>query len=155
MLRGPFGAPYEFLWANPYQPGLSYDHAPLVYHDPALGRLFARSSWDDSARWFGYFEGAAQIFDGGRVTTLNPKLAAPSISLDASLVCFGSGSPKFRITVEEEQPVFLVGLEARRTYQVEVDGQEMFEAATDPGGILELSVPKVRDTGIRVHPPAR
>ena len=155
MLRGTFGAPYEFLWANPYQPGLSYDHAPLFFHDAALGRLFARSSWDDTAKWFGYFDGAAQVFDGGRVATLNPKLAAPSISLDASLVCLGSGSPKFRIAVEEEQPVFLVGLEARRTYQVEVDGQEMFEAATDPGGILELAVPKVRDTGIRVHPAVR
>src|SRR5262249_15321323 len=26
MLRTPFGAPYEFLWANPYLPGLSYYH---------------------------------------------------------------------------------------------------------------------------------
>ena len=24
MLKSTFGAPYEFLWANPYQPGLSY-----------------------------------------------------------------------------------------------------------------------------------
>src|ERR1700691_2585368 len=35
MLRGTFGAPYEFLWANPYQPGLSYFQAPLVVHDAA------------------------------------------------------------------------------------------------------------------------
>jgi len=28
LLRGTFGAPYEFFWANPYQPGLSYYHAP-------------------------------------------------------------------------------------------------------------------------------
>jgi len=34
MLRGTFGAPYEFLWANPYQPGLSYYLVPLVYHNP-------------------------------------------------------------------------------------------------------------------------
>ena len=33
MLRGTFGAPYEFLWANPYQPGLSYYHVPLIYHN--------------------------------------------------------------------------------------------------------------------------
>ena len=33
MLRGALGAPYEFLWANPYQPGLSFEHVPLVFHD--------------------------------------------------------------------------------------------------------------------------
>ena len=38
MLRGTFGAPYEFLWANPYQPGLSYYHVPLVYHNPDSGQ---------------------------------------------------------------------------------------------------------------------
>src|SRR5689334_3305519 len=32
ILKGTFGAPYEFLWANPYQPGLSYYHVPLIYH---------------------------------------------------------------------------------------------------------------------------
>ena len=57
MLRGTFGAPYEFLWANPYQPGLSYYHVPLVYHNPDFGKLFIRSSWDNTAHWFGYFDG--------------------------------------------------------------------------------------------------
>ena len=37
LLRGTFGAPYEFLWANPYQPGLSYFQAPLVVHDSLFG----------------------------------------------------------------------------------------------------------------------
>ncbi len=155
MLRGAFGAPYEFLWANPYQPGLSYDRAPLVYHDAALGRLFARSSWEDSARWFGYFDGTAQISDSGRVTSLNPRQAISALALGSAAICFGSGSPKFRIALDGEQPVFLVGLEPRRIYQVEVDGHEMFETATDPGGILELSLPKTRETGIRVRPAPR
>lgn len=43
LMRGMFGIPYEMLWANPYQPGLSYYHVPLVYHDEMFGRLFARS----------------------------------------------------------------------------------------------------------------
>ena len=54
MLRSTLGAPYEFLWANPYHPGLSYYLAPLVFHDELFGRLFIRSSWDESARWLGY-----------------------------------------------------------------------------------------------------
>ena len=57
MLRGTFGAPYEFLWANPYQPGLSYYHVPLIYHNADFGKLFVRSSWDEDAEWFGYFDG--------------------------------------------------------------------------------------------------
>jgi hypothetical protein len=44
-LRSTFGSPYEFLWANPYHPGLSYFLAPLVFHDETFGRLFIRSSW--------------------------------------------------------------------------------------------------------------
>ena len=45
LMRGGWGV-YEFLWANPYQPGLSYFHMPLVFHEVATGHLFARTSWD-------------------------------------------------------------------------------------------------------------
>ena len=38
QLRGTYGSPYEFLWANPYQPGLSYHHMPLRLHDNRAGR---------------------------------------------------------------------------------------------------------------------
>ena len=65
MLRGTFGAPYEFLWANPYQPGLSYYHVPLIYHNADFGKLFVRSSWDEDAEWFGYFDGVLQMFSQG------------------------------------------------------------------------------------------
>jgi len=71
LLRGPLGAPYEFLWANPYQPGLSYDHAPLVDYDPAFGRLFVRSDWLDTAEWFGSFDCVMQAFRDGRVVPID------------------------------------------------------------------------------------
>jgi len=45
QLRSPLGAPYEFLWANPYQPGLSFTLLPLVYHNPDSGTVFIRSDW--------------------------------------------------------------------------------------------------------------
>src|SRR5437763_6787228 len=73
ILKSPLGAPYEFLWANPYLPGLSYYHVPLVYHNPETGRLFVRSSWDDSATWFGYFDGGMQLYEDGKVKALNPQ----------------------------------------------------------------------------------
>ena len=74
MLRGTFGAPYEFLWANPYQPGLSYYHVPLIYHNADFGKLFVRSSWDEDAEWFGYFDGVLQMFSQGHLTPLNAQL---------------------------------------------------------------------------------
>jgi len=57
LMRGAMGIPYEFLWANPYQPGLSYYHAPLALHDAIGGQLFVRSSWEDDASWIGFFSG--------------------------------------------------------------------------------------------------
>ncbi|MCX6603124.1 MAG: hypothetical protein NTV52_05980, partial [Acidobacteria bacterium] len=52
LMRGAFGIPYELLWANPYQPGLSYYHLPLAMHQSTAGRLVLRSSWEDDASWF-------------------------------------------------------------------------------------------------------
>ena len=84
LMRGPFGISYEFLWANPYQPGLSYYHVPLIFRDETFGRLFIRSSWDEAASWLGVFEGEAQLFQDGHVTVLNPQISAGPVSADGS-----------------------------------------------------------------------
>ncbi|MGD0497483.1 MAG: hypothetical protein ABSC23_03500 [Bryobacteraceae bacterium] len=154
-MRGAFGAPYEFLWANPYQAGLNYYLAPLTYHNPGHGRLFVRSSWQDSAAWLGWFDGVAQKFDGGRVTVLDPHAAAV-IDLGSAVVCFGPGQRKFRATLAEEEKAFVAALEPLRIYQVEIDDEEMYEEAADPGGILELDLPHGKEVGVRVREaPAR
>jgi hypothetical protein len=50
MLREGPGVAYEFLWADPYLPGVGYENLdPWVYD--ASGRLFARMSWDSNACW--------------------------------------------------------------------------------------------------------
>jgi hypothetical protein len=150
LMRSGFGIPYEFLWANPYQPGLSYYHVPLVYYNPEFGRLFIRSSWDNSALWFGAFDGAMQFFQDGRVTVLNPQLSQAPLQLQEALVCFGHSTRKFEVTLDEEQGVFIVGMEPHHTYEVEVDDEEMFEATADSGGILALlDVPHGRPVGVR------
>jgi hypothetical protein len=160
QLRTPLGAPYEFLWANPYQPGLSYYQVPLVYYSPLSGRLYVRSSWEDDAEWFGLFDGAMEWFRDGRVTTLNPHdaphAAAEPLLLDAAAICFagpdGRERGQWRLTLEDAQPVFVVGLEPRRAYLVEVDDEEIYEAAADPAGILQIDdVPHGRAAGIRLH----
>jgi hypothetical protein len=149
ILRSTFGAPYEFLWADPYLPGLSYYHVPLVYHNPDFGKLFIRSNWDDSADWFGDFDGTMQLFRDGRVTRPGPE----PLSLDQAVVCFGEAASKFTVKLgEDADAAFIVGLEPRKTYEVEIDDEEMFEADTDPGGILELQVPNGKTVGIRLRP---
>jgi hypothetical protein len=151
ILRGTFGAPYEFLWANPYLPGLSYYHVPLVYHNPDYGRLFIRSSWDDDAAWFGSFDGVMQRFADGKLQLVGNQ----PLSLEQAVVCFAKSGPRFTVNPgEDEDAVFIVGLEPRRAYEVEIDDQEMQEFETDPGGILALEVPKGKPTGIRLRPSA-
>jgi hypothetical protein len=150
MLRGTFGAPYEFLWANPYQPGLSYYHVPLIYHNADYGNVFIRSSWDDDAEWFGYFSGTMQMFSDGHVTSLSAPWNSPPVSLKEALLCFARRTQKFRVSLDEEQAVFVLGLDPNRTYQVEVDDEELFEAQTDRGGTLELDMPRGKPSGFRL-----
>src|SRR5260370_1101771 len=72
LMRGGFGLPYEVLWANPHQPGLSYFQAPLLYHDSLTGHLFARTSWVENANWLGYFDGQLQFFRDGEIEPRKP-----------------------------------------------------------------------------------
>jgi hypothetical protein len=154
LMRGAFGVPYEFLWANPYQPGLSYYHVPLVYYNSELGRLFARSSWEDNGEWFGLFDGVMQQFTEGHPIALNPQATPQPIDLHEAVICFARtvlGGQPLHLKLEDEEPVFVIGLQPRRVYTIEVDDEEMFEAAADPGGILELDdVPSGREIGVRI-----
>ncbi len=151
MLRGALGVPYEFLWANPYEPGLSYYHVPLIYYNADFGRLFIRSSWDENALWFGYFDGVMQLFNNGNVTTMNPQLVSAPLSLGEAAVCLAHTARRFEVKLEEEDAVFVVGLKPHGRYQLEVDDEEMFEMAADQGGIVALTdVPRGKPVGIRL-----
>jgi hypothetical protein len=151
LMRSAFGTPYEFLWANPYQPGLSYYHVPLVFYAPEFGRLFIRSSWEDSAEWFGHFDGVMQSFGDGRVTMIDQQHPPAKLEMTEAVICFGKTDGKFQVNLEEAQPVFILGLEPKGIYQVEVDDEEMAEFAADPTGILELDdVPSGKPIGVRI-----
>jgi hypothetical protein len=154
LLRGTFGIPYEFLWANPYQPGLSYYHVPLALHDEIGGQLFVRSSWEDDAEWAGFFGGELQLFKDGEVTRVDPKAARGPLDLDTAIVFFARESKQFVVpgsaAKEADAVVFLVGLDARRSYHIEIDGEEMIEEMADPGGIIYL--PSVPAGGVRLGP---
>ena len=151
ILHGTFGAPYEFLWANPYQPGLSYYHVPLIYHNPDFGRLFIRSSWEDGAKWFGDFDGVLQVFEDGKVAALDPSHPLPPLALTEAVVCFAHSTRKFQVTLTDEEAVFIVGLQPHHPYLIEIDDEEMYEDVSDPGGILRLDPPHGKPVGIRIH----
>lgn len=136
LMRGLFGNPYEMLWADPYQPGLSYYHVPLVLHDELLGRLLVRSSWEDDAQWAGYVDGHLQEFREGRVVPVNPGARREPLDLSEATIFFASASPQLRSGKKEANDIFVVGLTPRAPYHVEVDDEEMREMTSDPGGIL-------------------
>jgi len=152
MLRGAFGAPYEFLWANPYQPGLSYEHVPLVFHDVRSGTLFLRSNWDEDATWFGLYHGEAQLFRDGKITVLNQKgsrSAKPEpIIVGAASVLLAREGLRF---LGADEHMFVVGWKPRMKYDVEVDDEEMREVETDAAGTLQLEFPEGRKAGVKIQ----
>lgn len=150
MLRGPFGAPYEFLWANPYQPGLAYVHLPLVFHDPGTGSLFVRASWEENSAWFGLFRGQAQIFEDGRIASV------PGAPGAAPLILNLGPTAVYRMALPAHLPevhpnVFLFGLRPQANYLVEPDDEEMSEAAADAAGTVELKFPATLHARVLVH----
>lgn len=150
MLRDTFGAPYEFLWANPYQPGLSFTDVPLVFHDAEFGKLFVRSDWEDSADWFGYFDGVSQYFHDGQLSQVS-LASVGSIDLGTAVIHSGPAA-RFEVNLRDpHQAVILVGLVPLRVYQVEIDDEEVSEQASDAGGILVLQVPPGKPVGVRIR----
>ena len=142
LMRGPYGIPYELLWANPYQPGLSYYHVPLAQHDAIGGQLFVRSSWEDDATWIGFFDGQLQLWANGGVTRIDPQVSREPMDIEEATIFFARNAKKFRIPTRKTEDtiddVFIVGLEPRRKYHVEVDGEGMVLEQADPGGIIYL-----------------
>ena len=149
MMRGSLGAVYEFLWANPYQPGLNYDHAPLVFHEPYSGEVFARTSWDEDATWIGYFDGRLQLFQNGRLQTLRQGAAVSPVQVGTATVVSAPAkdAAKFRLANET---LFVLGLAPRSEYAVEIDDQELEFLDTDAGGTLTVPVSGSADVGVRV-----
>ena len=150
LMRGGFGLPYEFLWANPYQPGLSYFQEPLVYHDPLTGHVFARTSWDDDATWLGYFEGQLQLFRDGKVQTLKSGAVTEPVHVGEAVILAAREPDAGRFHADAEA-VFILKLAPKARYAVEIDDQELREEETDTGGTLVLSLPEGIAAGIRVR----
>ncbi len=118
LMRSPFGIPYEFLWANPYMPGLSYYHAPLFQHDSRVGRLFLRSSWDEDATWLGYFEGELQVFAKDGLKIIRQQPASKPIRLGDAAVVMASGASPIQLDGMDVRAIYLLGLRPGAAYEI-------------------------------------
>ncbi len=151
VLHSAFGIPYEFLWANPYQPGLSYYGAPLRFHDPRDGRLLARSSWDDDAVWFYLEDNRMQAFTEGRIQWLSWNNLTDPIRLGNTVIEPLRRAKHFAVNAAEVTTCYLIGLQPHAVYDIEVDDEEIREARVDTGGIIEMKFPAGRKAGVRLH----
>jgi hypothetical protein len=150
VMRSALGAPYEFLWANPYQPGLSYFQMPLIFHSEVTGELFARTSWDEDAVWLGYFDRHLQIFRDGKIVRPDPASMQP-IHVDGSMIVNAPAKTAARLHHVDAENVFILGLEPQARYDVEIDDQEVREQATGASGALVLNIPGGIETAVSLH----
>jgi hypothetical protein len=153
VLRSPFGVPYEFLWANPYQPGLPFEKLPLRFHNPRTGVLLARSDWDETATWIGWLGQNGQMFSDGRIQTLN--LTKP-IEVGESVLLTGNRSlTRFDVAAGSPEHWYITGLKPRQVYDIEIDGEGMIDAETDGAGILALGFERRSGQAVFIHEPRR
>jgi hypothetical protein len=140
-LKATFGAPYEFLWANPYQPGLTYFLLPLFYHDPVTGQLFFRSSWQEDAEWFGLSGGKMQLFRNGEITPLSLAQLTEPLRLGPLQLHRATLPFSLRLPAEEGAAThFLLGLKPETRVRVEVDDEEMIELSSDAAGTVKIEL---------------
>lgn len=146
-LKDPFGAVYEFLWLNPYLPGLSYFSAPPVVHDTARGRVFARAGWQEEDLWFGYLDGQLQIFAEGERIIIERDMNQAPLVVPGAAVVLGRVPMKFKVTVPPViddskvpyvQALYIVGLGEGQSYRVKINKEPFKTYQVGRGGILVL-----------------
>lgn len=156
LMRGPEGIPYEFLWANPYQPGLTYHHLPNSFHDKANGRLLLRGGWEEEARYMCYFDGKLQLFEDGVRKMVKLSSSAEPVEIGEATLIVGTKEMlkplQFVLRGDPRESWYVVGLKANTVYDIEVDDNELREAKTDAGGILSLDFQKeASGVGVRLR----
>lgn len=156
LMRSKLGIPYEFLWANPYQPGLTYHHMPNSFHDRRTGRLFIRNNWEEEAKFLCYYDGKIQMFEDGKRKELKVSATTPAIEMGGATILVGTPEMvkplQFELEGGGREAWYVIGLKPNAIYDVEVDDEEIEEARTDSGGILSLEFEKAREkAGVRLN----
>lgn len=137
-LYTPLGAVYEFLWVNPYLPGLSYFSAPLVFHDEFEGRVYARAGWQEEDLWAGYFDGRLLIVADGEEHVIEPADKQAPLIFPGGAMLFGEPPLSFDRVVPEGKAIYVMGLEQGRSYEVRVNRSRARNQRAVKGGILVI-----------------
>jgi hypothetical protein len=151
LMRGAFGIVYEFLWANPYLPGLSYYHSPPFFHDQRLGRLYVRSNWDEEAAWLGFRDGELRVLNQSGLNMVKAQPASKPLLLGQVAVVVTQGAGIYRLQETDVQQVFLLGLRPGRTYEVKAGEEKVILETADPGGIIGLPAASKGEFAIRIR----
>jgi hypothetical protein len=137
-LATPYGAMYEFIWLNPYLPGLSYFSAPTIVHDRTRGWLFARQGWQDEDLWIGYLEGEFQLFADGQLHIIKREDRQAPLVFPHAAVVLGTAPMDFTVEVPEGKAIYVLGLEENQAYSVRTNQDPYALVTAGRGGILTL-----------------
>jgi hypothetical protein len=131
MIREGPGVAYEFLWADPYLPGVGYQNLDPWILD-ASGRLFARTNWDAASCWIAISPHAVEEENcpagwGDKPTTFGRMTLFPMTSR-----CVEVPQPK------SNQTAILWRLQPNESVFYR-EGKQQLSAHADAAGILRLS----------------
>jgi hypothetical protein len=131
MAREGPGVAYEFLWANPYLPGLGYHNMDLFAYDAGSSLLVARKSWEADSCWVSMFR--------GRVDSVQcPAGLLESAATFGRLTLLPMKEPCVEIKPQPTKVMMLTGLPPASALVWQEEGKK-FSATADASGNLLLS----------------
>lgn len=147
MRSGP-GVAYEFLWANPYLPGISYYNLDPWSYDPDASLFYARTSWEPDACWIRITVGGVseqncpgdwktKPFAAGQMTLLPfskgcvdvPRGVPAANSRIPSTILWGL-APRTRLVYTAEKKPIYYHADAAGMFQVPNNGEDRVCVAT-------------------------
>ena len=141
-LTGLTGALYEFLWINPYLPGLSPSSGLSIAYDRSRGRLLARTGWEEDDLRLAYSAEGLQVFSeaAGEVA------AQPGdvFGFPGAAVAWVEEPPtKIEVEVPDEEStalprIYLVGFQERGRYNLRINKGDWLLVEADAGGIIDI-----------------
>ena len=140
-LTNPLGAAYEFLWLNPYLPGLSYFSAPAIVHDELRGRLFARAGWQEGDLWAGYFNSELQMFAEGKRFLLRREDDQAPLVFPGAVVVLARVPMSVKVRAPEATVIYMVGLGEGKSYNFVINKRTFRTYEAGRGGIIVLKNP--------------
>ncbi len=134
----PLGAVYEFLWVNPYLPGLSCFSAPLVFHDEFEGRVYARTGWQEEDMWAGYSNGRLRIVAEGEEHLIGLEDQQAPLIFPGAAIIYGEPPLSFNGLIPDGKALYVVGLKEGAGYEVRVNRSRAREQYAGKGGVLVI-----------------